>query len=162
MELLTNKMTMRLFLLLFSSLIATSSCNSQQNNDKRVAYYIEITNFYFGRVDNITILTNDSIKSEINKVRGGEKKYNRLLNDKEKQKIDAFISKLPLTGLKSQYINEKVEDGTQMKFVIKVENNEKSIYVSNEYQDDLGELVELVVSLLPEDYIGYNRKAILW
>lgn len=141
-------------------LFFTFSCNSKYPNDEKTNFSIEILNLYFGRVESITLLTNDSIKSEIGKTKGKEKKIARKLEDREKEKIGIFVKNFPLKGLKNQYVNENIEDGIQMKFIIRIDDFQKTIYTSNEYQDDLGKLVKKVVSLLPEDYIGYNKDAL--
>lgn len=137
-----------------------NQCNSQNSNRQDMQYYIEVSNLYFGRPQCITILTNDSIKSEINKTHGKEKQSERNLTIKEIEKIQAFIKQFPLSELNTQYIDERTEDGTQLRFKIRIEKQEKQIFVANMYQDDLAKLVKLIVSLLPEDYIGYNKEAL--
>ena len=84
------------------------------------------------------------------------------LSKSEKSKIVKFLEKFPLSELKEKYVNNDVEDGTQMKFVISINDVERSIFVANAFQENLGDLVALIVPMLKDDYIGYDKETVPW
>ena len=47
-----------------------------------------------------------------------------------------------------------------MTFIISINNELKEIFTGNVYQENLGELVELIVTMLPEDFIQYKKELI--
>jgi hypothetical protein len=138
-------------------LLAGATCKTGQTNEI-IDFSVTIYNYYFGRPDNITILTPDSITQEWNKTRGESKFYKHKLDEKEKRKVTKFIREFPLSDLKEQYVNEAVEDGINLSFEIRINTIKKTIFVSNMYNDDLGKLVELINTLVPEDNLGYHEK----
>jgi hypothetical protein len=142
-------------------LLAGASCKTGQTNET-IDFSVTVYNYYFGRPDNITILTTDSITQEWNKTRGESMFYKHKLDEKEKRKVTKFIREFPLSELKEQYVNKAVEDGINLSFEIRINTIKKTIFVSNMYNDDLGELVELINSLLPMDQIGYTKKSVSW
>ena len=131
-----------------------------ENNTDLMEYKITIINYYFGRVDKRTIVTNDSLSFEHKVHRGNSEKISRLLEPNEKAKLDEFLEHFPLKKLKEQYVTNEVKDGTQMTFIISINNNSKDIFIGNVYQENLGELVKLVVTMLPEDFIQYRKELI--
>ncbi len=145
-------------------LIALSAgfCSAQNKNTNEMNYRIEIINYYFGRANHTTIVTNQSIVSNNYMIVGEPIKTEHNLSENEKHKIINFLKKFPLKELKEEYVYNGVKDGTQIKFIIKVNELEKSIFVSNAFQKDLGELVALIVPMLPEDYIGYTKGYVPW
>jgi hypothetical protein len=62
-----------LIIILFTVLISVTACNSQEPIHKQMNFKIEITNFYFGRTEYVTILTEDSIRSETGYIHGKPK-----------------------------------------------------------------------------------------
>ena len=70
-----------------------------------VIYEITIINYYFGRVDNRTVVTSDSLSYENNIHRGNSKKHIRVLNDTGKRKLIDLLDDFPLNQLKESYIN---------------------------------------------------------
>jgi hypothetical protein len=86
----------------------------------------------------------------------------RKLNIEEKVDVKRFVNNFPIKRLNDRYINEAVEDGTQMQFDFYIGNTSKSIYISNIYNEDLGKLTEFLNTLLPVDYIMYNRNSVPW
>jgi hypothetical protein len=49
-----------------------------------------------------------------------------------------------------------------MDFIIRINDKQKDIHVSNVFQEDLGDLVKMIVMLLKKDYIGYNENTVPW
>ncbi|RLD75511.1 MAG: hypothetical protein DRJ10_15130 [Bacteroidetes bacterium] len=125
-----------------------------------VKYEITIINYYFGRVDNRTVVTPDSLSYEKNIHRGNSKKSIRVLNDTEKKELEDLLKDFPLNSLKEKYVNNDVKDGTQMNFKITINEQTKEIFIANVYQEDLGKLVKLIVKMFPEDFIQYKKELI--
>ncbi|NJO92236.1 MAG: hypothetical protein HC831_27155 [Chloroflexia bacterium] len=88
-------------------------------------YRIEIINYYFGRVNHTTIVTNQSIVSNNYMIVGEPVKTEHNLSQSEKSKIVNFLKKFPLQELKEEYAYNGVKDGTQIKFIIKMDEVEK-------------------------------------
>ena len=151
-------------------IILAMACSNQFNKSNTMAndtihienmkYKIVITNYYFGRKQYITTVTQDSLLTQLDNFNDDKTSENRSLTKKEKEMLGEFLIKFPLAELKKQYVTEAVEDGTVMDFSITINNLHKDIYVSNMYQKDLGALVEVIVKLLKEDYIGYNTNSV--
>ena len=133
-----------------------------QDNSTLPDYKIEIINYNFGRINHLTMVTPQTISYKINQTSGKPKTFERKLNEEEHTKIVKFLESFPIAHLESMYMNEKVEDGTQITFIIRIKDTEKNIYVSNAFQKDLAALVKLIVPLLPENYICYDKKYVPW
>ena len=131
-----------------------------ENTIDSMKFKITIINYYFGRVDNRTIVTQDSLSFENNVHRGNSEKTSRSLNLNEKIKLDEFLEHFPLNQLDEQYVTNMVKDGTQMKFIISINDNSKEIFIGNVYQENLGKLVKLIVTMLPNDFIQYRKELI--
>lgn len=69
------------------------------------------------------------------------------------------ISNIDITQLKNYYSNDCVSDGTQITVDIKKNGFIKTVHVSNYYQEDVGKIIYLVNSLIPNKYqIWYDKK----
>jgi|SRR5581483_358556 len=123
-------------------------------------FKIVITNYYFGRAQYTTTVTSDSLRVKENNFNGKIKNTARKLIAKERESLGTFLKDFPLSSLKDKYVNDRVEDGTQIGFSIKIGSVKKDIYIANVYQKDLGRLCDEVVKLLPYDYIMYNKRAV--
>ena len=138
-----------------------STAYAQENlTNYSVKFKITIINYYFGRIDKRTIVTNDSLSFEHKVYRGNSEKTSRLLNPDEKIKMAEFLEHFPLNQLDEQYVTNDVKDGTQMSFIININDELKEIFIGNVYQEDLGKLVKLIVPMLPEDFIQYKKELI--
>lgn len=149
--------TVILLLLLYK--LEIYNVNAQSMNEIS-DYKINIINYYMGRIDHRTIITTDSISYENSVHRGNSKIHKRKLTDSEQKELKSFLNSFPVNNLEKGYVNNNVKDGTQMKFIIKINNYEKEIFVANVYQENLGELVSLIVKMLPNDFIQYNKQNI--
>ncbi len=149
-----------LWLVACSSGIPKENIQTNAANTLNVKYMIVIANHYFGRKQHITTVTQDSLLVIHDNFNGKITSEKRQLTEKEKIVLCEFLSKFPLEKLKANYINEAVEDGTVIDFSITINNQHKDIYVANIYQNELGSLVDLVVNLLEQDYIGYNLSSV--
>ncbi|HBS88003.1 MAG: hypothetical protein A2W91_10205 [Bacteroidetes bacterium GWF2_38_335] len=135
------------------------SCSSQ-DEVKNVPYKIVIKNMYMGHVQYITTITNDSLTVFHDNFGADSSLTTRALKAEEKEMMLKAIHELPLDDLEKNYINDAVEDGTQIDFIFEIDGETKSVYISNKLQEDLAKFVESVVKLLPSDHIGYNERVI--
>lgn len=72
------------------------------------------------------------------------------------------ISNINLGNLKDYYYNECIKDGLQMSIALKKGNIQKTIRISNYYQEDIGKVIYLVNSLIPSQYrIWYDKEKLL-
>ncbi|OQY05368.1 MAG: hypothetical protein B6I20_01395 [Bacteroidetes bacterium 4572_117] len=125
-----------------------------------LTFSITVLNYYFGRINKKVVITQNSLSYE-NKVNlGNSKKIIRPLNDTIESEIADFVIKFPLDKLEKTYINPMVKDGTQIRFIFNINNLSKEIFIGNMYQEKLGKLVKLMVTMLPEDYIQYKKEHI--
>ena len=69
---------------------------------------------------------------------------NRKLEEFEQRKIISFLNKFPLDQLKDKYEDKLIEDGTQIKLEIKINDKTKTIYISNIYQKNIVELIDVI------------------
>lgn len=151
----------RIRLLMILMVLSAGFCIAQNEYTGEINYKVEIFNYYFGRTNHRTTITNESIVSKkYMLVAPVETKHQ--LSKSEKNKIVKFLEKFPLSELKEKYVNNDVEDGTQMKFVISINDVERSIFVANAYQENLGDLVALIVPMLKDNYIGYDKETVPW
>jgi hypothetical protein len=149
------------FLLLLT--VVSSTCSYAQNltNTKDVMEYeITIVTKYFGRPNNRIIVTGDSLSYEKKVHMGNSEKKVRLLTKEEKESMERFLKDFPIDELEESYYTDMVKDGTQMTFAIKINDKIKETFIGNVYQENLGELVALIVPMLPEDLIQYKKELI--
>ncbi len=72
------------------------------------------------------------------------------------------ISNLNLDSLKDYYSNDCMLDGSQVTVTFKKEGREKSVHLSNFYQEDIGKVLYLVNSLVADKYkVWYDKEKLL-
>lgn len=72
------------------------------------------------------------------------------------------ISEINLSKLKKYYSNNCIEDGLQITVILKKDNQIKSVHLSNYYQEDIGKIIYLVNSLVPDKYkVWYNKEKLI-
>ena len=72
------------------------------------------------------------------------------------------IANIDLENLQNNYTNPCVDDGSQITLSIKKDGETKGVHLSNYYQDDIGKIIYLVNSIVPEKYrIWYDKKMLL-
>ena len=153
------KETLMIILGIIFTLLA---CSPKTDSIEAETFRITVTNMFMGGTDAVTVLTQDSIKATWDMQGSDSKSLERKLNIEEKVKVKRFVNNFPIKKLNDRYINEAVEDGTQMQFDFYIGNTSKSIYISNIYNEDLGKLTDFINTLLPVDYILYNRNSVPW
>jgi len=154
------KNIIRVFLFVLIGNVSIHAQKVESSNLNSMKFKITIINNYFGRVNNRTIVTQDSLSYETLIYRGNSEKESRLLSNSERLSLENFLKDFPLNKLEKQYVTNAVKDGTQMKFIINLNNQSKEIFIGNVYQKNLGELVAIVVTMLPKDFIQYKKELI--
>ncbi|MCB0835412.1 MAG: hypothetical protein KDD63_02935 [Bacteroidetes bacterium] len=153
-------MILRLICLVTLLITGWGEKNVNHKKMEPVDFYIKITRKVFGRPATITIVQSDRLEVQLFTPRAitpGEVKERRLTPE-ETQAMSEFMKTFPLEDLKEHYIYGGVKDGTELHFLIRVDQFEKNIFIGNYYQDDLGILVQEIVKLFSRDYIGYYRE----
>ncbi len=153
------KETLTIIIVIIFTLLA---CSPKTDSIEAETFRITVTNMFMGRTDAVTVLTQDSLIAKWDLLGGDKKTLERKLNIEEKVDVKRFVNSFPIKRLNDRYINEAVEDGTQMQFDFYIGNTSKSIYISNIYNEDLGKLTEFLNTLLPVNYIMYNRNSVPW
>lgn len=76
--------------------------------------------------------------------------------------ISKQLSQINIDSLKERYDNPCVQDGLQITIVITYGNNIKSVHVSNYYQPDIDNIINLINSLVPSKYtIWYDKEKLM-
>jgi hypothetical protein len=72
------------------------------------------------------------------------------------------ISNLNLSELKEYYSNPCIDDGSQITVIIKKGGKEKSVHLSNYYQDYIGKIIYLANSFVPKKYrVWYDKERLV-
>lgn len=138
--------------------VTNHSVSKTMNPDSIISFRIIIKNFYFGRVNSQINLTEDSLETIHDNLNGKKTSVTRPLLSDETKKMQQFLSVFAIDDLDEKYINDKVKDGINIEFEISINSAYKRIFVSNFYQDNLGELVDVIRPMLKDDCIGYRKE----
>jgi len=72
------------------------------------------------------------------------------------------LSKIDFINLENEYRNDCVDDGYQMSLVFTKDSIRKSIHLSNYHQEDIGNAIQLINNLVPEDHkIYYDKEELI-
>lgn len=72
------------------------------------------------------------------------------------------LTAIRLDSLKSYYANPCVRDGSQIIVMMKKDNRQKQVQLSNFYQPDIGIAIELINKLVPKkQLIWYDKKILM-
>ena len=110
----------------------------------------------------LTILTNEKLQIVFKSDIVGEK--DTVLFSKPLQPSDTLqqISNINLDSLKEYYSNDCISDGSQVTVTFKKNGKEKSIHLSNFYQDDVGKVIYLINSLVADKYkVWYDKEKLI-
>jgi len=143
--------------LIYCLLLITISCNAnttknidQKKDLDKTEFEISITPSAFGDKHYTLILIPKKLTKKYGEIYD-KSPYAKKLSKKELTKINDFLEKFPLNELKQNY-STPVKDGIQYLFSIRIGEKSKEIRVSNAYQQDLGELVNLINTLMPKEH----------
>jgi len=123
-------------------------------------FQIEIVNSNYASAYAILfIINNDNLNIYLKGDLEGEK--DSLLFSRQLRPSDTLqkLSLVNLDSLKSHYSNDCVNDGSQVTVIIGRDKEKKSVHLSNYYREDIGKIIILVNSIIPDEYrIWYDKK----
>jgi hypothetical protein len=133
------------------------------NGIERDKFEVSFLNFHGAEAYSLhTVLTDKELKVILKSDLDGVK--DTLLFSKQIQYSDTIrlISEINLNKLKKSYSNPCISDGSQITVVLKKGRKTKSVHLSNFYHEDIGKMVYLINSLVPEKYkIWYDKEFLL-
>jgi hypothetical protein len=120
------------------------------NYDYSMAYSLK----YKMTNDNFNIVFSGELEGEQDSVIYSQKLESRRLIKK--------LSKLNLESLKENYENPCVLDGTQISIILKRNDENKVIHISNYYKKEIAQSIKLINELVPVQYlINYNKDVLI-
>jgi len=169
MKLRINRTVYLILSLPLLTLLACSDNNTKARpiTDKRniniKSFTVSILNSYYAEAYSIeTILTDKQLKIIFKSDLVGEKDTVVFIKSLLASDTLQQISEIDINQLKDYYSNPCIDDGSQVTVIIEKDNKTKSIHVSNYYQDDIGKIIYLVNSLVPEKYkVWYNKETLI-
>jgi hypothetical protein len=150
---------------IFALLFCADSTTKGQSNSKPESYNIKpfevtILNSDFSMAYSLlAILTNNDLKIVFKAELVGEK--DSVLFSKHLPPSETLqqISNINLDTLKERYGNDSSADGSQLFVTFNKNGEKKSVQLSNFYQADIGKLISLSNSLVPDEYkISYDKE----
>ena len=152
-----------LTLLILISNYLIGQTTSDTKNNVIIPFQVAIINSDYAMSYSVQIsLTDKQIKIVYKSGLEGGK--DTLLFSKNIQPSDTLkqISEIDLSKLKHRYSNDCIEDGSQITVILKRGNTIKSVHLSNYFQDDIGKIIYLINSLVPEKYkVWYNKEKLI-
>ena len=149
-------------MILLSNYLTGQTISNSKNNDI-LPFQVAIINSDYAMAYSVQIsLTDKQIR--ILYKSGLEGGKDTLLFSKDIQPSDTLkqISEIDLSKLKNRYSNECTEDGSQITVILKKGDLIKTVHLSNYYQDDVGKIISLINSLVPEKYkVWYNKEKLI-
>ena len=150
--------------ILFTSLYndVSGQVNNLDKENSLEKFEITIGNSdYAGHSAVVFILTESNIKIIY---RSAIVKKDSLLFSQSLSTSDTLtqISKLNLDTLKPFYSNFCIVDGSQIFVTLNKNGNRKSVHLSNYYHEDIGKIIYLVNTLVPEKYkVWYDKEVLM-
>lgn len=146
----------------------TGNLTKEQSNNKPGSYSIEpfeatiLNSDYSMAYSVLTILTKSELRIVFKGGLVGEK--DSVLFYKSIQPSDTLqeISNIHIDSLKEYYSNNCIDDGSQVTVTFKKNGKEKSIHLSNFYQEDVGKIIYLINSLVADKYkVWYDKEKLI-
>ena len=110
----------------------------------------------------LTVLTEKQLKIIFKSDLVGEKDSVLFIRALQPSDTLKQISEIRLNGLKEYYTNQCIDDGSQIRVTFKKGGNKKTVHLSNYYHDDIGKMIYLVNSLIPEKYkVWYDKQKLI-
>ncbi|GEM_PF-1822620 len=158
---LTPVRPLLVFLCITSSLFGQTSNQEKKINIKK--FQAIITNSNYAMAYSIQILLNEKQIKIIGRsgLEGGK---DTVLFSQALRPSDTLqqISNININKLRSYYSNPCIEDGSQISVVLKKDSQTKSVHLSNYYQEEIGKIIYLTNSLVPEKYkVWYNKDQLI-
>ncbi|TXF75807.1 hypothetical protein [Chryseobacterium sp.] len=110
----------------------------------------------------LTILTNKELKIVFKSDLVGGKDSVLFSRPLQPSDILQQISIINLDSLKEYYSNDCIADGSQVTVTFKKNGTGKTVHLSNFYQEDVGKIIGLINSLVPDKYkVWYDKKELI-
>ncbi len=160
-----NALFLIIILALLSCAVNTTKgqTNTKAENNNIKLFEVRVLNSDYSMAYSVlTILTNNELRIIFKSDLAGEK--DSVLFTRSLQPSDTLqqISNINLDSLKEYYSNNCVTDGSQMTVTLKKNGKEKSIQLSNFYQEDVGKIIYLINSLVADKYkVWYNKEELI-
>ena len=139
-----------------------SLCGCNNNSNKNVSFKIDLWDYHYSLAYSIQYHF-DNKEIFIIKIGNLAKEQPdtillKKVNANENTNIISFLNSFPFESLKDEYKNQLIEDGDQKKVDIYFKNKSKIIIISNIYQKNIGELINMLNQSLEDDYkIKYKK-----
>jgi len=137
------------------TIILSFSCKNKHMEKCDKSYSIQVWNINASRAFvNLYAISEDSISiTFLGGVVGDTERvlYGKALSQEERLDLCDWLGSIDIDTLKTEYINKAVEDGNQKKVEIILGSKTKTIYVSNFYQKDLGELFNVINMIVKDE-----------
>ena len=110
----------------------------------------------------VTVLTDKELKVIFKSNLEGAKDTTVFLKNLQPSDTLKKISEINLNQLEDYYSNPCIDDGSQVTITLKKENKTKAVHVSNFYQEEIGRIIYLVNSIIPEKYkVWYDKERLI-
>ncbi len=110
----------------------------------------------------LTVLTEKQLKIIFKSDLVGEKDTLLFFQSLKPSDTLQQISEIHLSELKEYYSNQCIDDGSQVTVTLKKNGKTKSVHLSNYYHDDIGEIIYLANSLVPDKYkVWYDKEKLI-
>ncbi|MDB5210291.1 MAG: hypothetical protein JWQ30_1118, partial [Sediminibacterium sp.] len=149
------------FLFAFVQFLACENNSSFQNNSKPFEISIS-TKTLVVEGCTLTIVTNNQLSVFQKSYVPGTRDSLLFVRDLSPSDTIQRIEKIRLDKLEKEYANPCIDDGLEITVTSKKGYSTKSVTLANYYQGEVGNLIQLVNSLLPTKYkIWYDKEELL-
>ena len=144
-----------------SQLAGQSNFASKENDQK--TFEVVIMSYDFPMTYSTQIILN---QKELKIILNGSVTGNKdsLLYSTQLKSSDTLrlIASINLDNLKASYRNECIDDGSQIDISLTKNGKTKSIQLSNYYHDEIGKIIYLTNSLIPDKYkVWYDKNSLV-
>lgn len=141
------------------------SCGPTQNSGtgELKPFEISLTSYDYAAAYGLQyLLTDKELKIIFKSDLEGERDSTLFSTTLEPSEKLRTIGNLDLESLKDYYGNPCIDDGSQISVEIKKNSELKTVHLSNFYHQDIGIAIEIMNSLIPEDYkIWYDHERLI-
>jgi len=142
-------------------IIAQTGANNGQNDIKK--FKVSIVNSDYSMAYSVLItLTNKKLEVTYSGELVGDK--DSIIFSKDMAPSDTLrqISEINISNLKEYYTNSCISDGSQIIVRLIKNGQNKSVQLSNYYQEEIGKIIYLINSLVPTKYkVWYDKEKLL-
>ena len=139
----------------FIAVFLFCACKYQQPSSCNTKYTIDIRSINASMAyTTLYHVNDDSIAVEfINEVEGGRDSIllKRPLIQAERTSLYNYLSTFDIDTLKTDYINQRVDDGDQKRITLQIGNKNKTVNISNFYQKEMVGLYDVINNVINDD-----------